>query len=59
MFPPLLHVHWSPKLPEDAHIGVRYCDHRSKAAFNFLMLLFSLTETGATQSAPIVTLPAR
>ncbi len=68
LFPPLLHVHWSPKLPEDAHIGVRYRDawfwiddrdHRSKAAFNFLMLLFSLTETGATQSAPIVTLPAR
>ena len=28
MFPPLLHVHWSPKLPEDAHFGVRYCDHR-------------------------------
>jgi hypothetical protein len=68
LFPPLLHVHWSPKLPEDAHVGVSYRnawfwiddrDHRSKAAFNFLMLLFSLTETGATPSAPIVTVPAR
>jgi hypothetical protein len=34
-------------------------DHPSKAAFNFLMLLFSLTETGSTQSAPLVTVPAR
>ena len=68
LFPPLLHVHWSDKLPGDAQVGVRYRnawfwiddrDHRSKAAFNFLMLLFSLTETGAAQAAPLVTVPAR
>jgi hypothetical protein len=68
LFPPLLHVRWSTKLPADAHVAVHYRDawfwiddrdHQSKAAFNFLMLLFSLTETGATQSAPVVTVPAR
>jgi hypothetical protein len=68
LFPPLLQVHWAAKLPDDAHVAVKYRngwfwiddrDHRSKAAFNFLMLLFSLTETGSAQNAPIVTLPAR
>jgi len=68
LFPPLLRVRWSAKLPADAHVAVRYRDswfwiddrdHHSKAAFNFLMLLFSLTETGTTQAAPLVTVPAR
>ena len=67
-FPPLLHVRWAAKLPADAHVAVRYRetwfwiddrDHESKAASNFLMLLFSLTETGGAQSAPLVTVPAR
>jgi hypothetical protein len=68
LFPPLLNVRWAAKLPADAHVAVHYRDswfwiddrdHRSKAAFNFLMLLFSLTETGASQAAPLVTVPAR
>lgn len=68
LFPPLLRVHWSEKQPDEAHVAVKYRggwfwiddrDHSSKAAFNFLMLLFSLTETGSTQAAPIVTVPAR
>jgi hypothetical protein len=68
LFPPLLQVRWAAKLPADAHVAVRYRDswfwiddrdHHSKAAFNFLMLLFSLTETGTTQAAPLVTVPAR
>jgi len=33
---------------------------KSKVAFNFLMLLFSLTETAEDKAAaPIVTVPAR
>ncbi len=68
LFPALLRVRWSEKPPDEAHVAVKYRggwfwiddrDHTSKAAFNFLMLLFSLTETGATQAAPIVTVPAR
>lgn len=68
LFPPLLHVRSGEAAPRDAHIAVRYRDgwfwiedrdHASKAGFNFLMLLFSLTETGSTQAAPLVTVPAR
>ena len=68
LFPAPLRVHSSASAPKDAHVAVPYRDgwfyiddrdHESKAAFNFLMLLFSLTETGTTQAAPIVTVPAR
>jgi len=68
LFPPLLRVHSSDSQPKDAHVAVQYRDgwfyiddrdHESKAAFNFLMLLFSLTETGTAQAAPILTVPAR
>jgi len=68
LFPALLHVRSSEKPPNDAYIAVKYRDgwfwiedrdHDSKAAFSFLMLLFSLTETGTAQTAPIVTVPAR
>jgi hypothetical protein len=68
LFPALLRVRWSESPPADAHVSVKYRDgwfwiddrdHDSKTAFTFLMLLFSLTETGTTQTAPIVTVPAR
>ncbi len=68
MYPALMRIRWSGSPPDDAHASVKYRDgwfwiddrdHESKAAFSFLMLLFSLTETGTTQSAPIVTVPAR
>lgn len=68
LFPPLLRMRWSAKPPDDAHVAVHYRegwfwiddrDHDSKAAFNFLMLLFSLTETGAAQAGPVVTVPTR
>jgi hypothetical protein len=68
LFPALLRVRWSDSAPDDAHVAVRYRDgwfwiddrdHDSKATFTFLMLLFSLTETGTAQAAPIVTVPTR
>ena len=34
-------------------------DRQSKQMLNFLMFLFSLTDTGTAQAAPIVTIPAR
>jgi hypothetical protein len=66
LFPATLRIHSSDSPPGDAHIAVRYRegwfyiddrDHDSKTAFNALMLLFSLTETGAPAAAPIVTVP--
>jgi hypothetical protein len=68
LFPALLHVRSAGHAPDDAFVAVKYRegwfwiddrDHESKAAFSFLMLLFSLTETGTSQTAPIVTVPAR
>ena len=58
-----------PPPPADAYVEARYRnggfwsddrDAQSKVVLNFLMLLFSLTETGAPQvGAPVVTIPAR
>jgi hypothetical protein len=69
LFPPLLRVHNGEVAPADAHVALRYRnrwfwiddrDWQSKAALNTLMILFSLTETGAGQGgAPVVTIPAR
>jgi hypothetical protein len=68
MFPPLITVRCGPSAPGNAHVSVKYRnqwfwiedrDRQSKQMFNFLMFLFSLTETGTPQAAPIVTIPAR
>jgi hypothetical protein len=53
--------------PEDSFAAVYYMDHwfwiehsdfESKRTFSFIMLLFSLTETGGTDGLPVVTIPA-
>ena len=68
MFPPLLNVRHGATAPEDAYVSIRYRnqwfwiddrDPQSKAMFNSLLLMFSLTETAQTQAAPLVTIPAR
>jgi hypothetical protein len=57
----------SRERPDDAFTAVYYRDHwfyiddrdlRSKRTFAFLMILFSLTETGGRESLPLVTIPA-
>ena len=67
-YPPLLDVHSGDAEPENAYAAVTYRKHwfwiddrdiHSKAAFNFLLLMFSLTERGESESRPIVTVPAR
>ncbi len=64
---PLIHIKVESSEPEDAYTAVHYRDHwfyiddrdmSSKRTFTFLMLLFSLTERGAAQGVPIVTVPA-
>ncbi|HEY5973563.1 MAG TPA: hypothetical protein VIU41_02375 [Geobacteraceae bacterium] len=68
MFPPLISVRTGFAAPSDAHVAVHYRnqwfwiddrDKQTKQIFNFIMFMFSLTETGSTQAAPIVTVPAR
>jgi hypothetical protein len=62
-----LGVKVSKEEPEDAFAAVFYEDHwfyieksdfESKRTFSFIMLLFSLTETGGTEGLPMVTIPA-
>jgi hypothetical protein len=64
---PLIRIHSSTDKPGDAFIAVPYRDHwfwiddrdlRSKSLFSFLMFIFSLTETGGKEGAPIITVPA-
>ena len=64
--PPLIRVQSGASRPEDALVAVPYRDDwfwiddtdiASKRMFSFLMLLFSLTETGERTGAPIVTVP--
>lgn len=65
--PPLVRIYSSTDKPADAFITVPYRDHwfwiddrdlRSKTLFSFLMFIFSLTETGGKEGAPLITVPA-
>jgi len=62
---PLVHIHSGPAAPADAYAETRYQgyafwiddrDVRSKRVFSFLMLLFSLAESGQPSAAPLVTI---
>jgi len=65
--PPLIRIHSSPQKPDDAFAAVSYRqtwywiddkDFASKRLFFFIMFLFTLTDTGEKQGAPIITVPA-
>jgi hypothetical protein len=61
-------IHAGTDAPADAYVAVQYkgywhwiddTDIASKRIFTFLMILFSLAETGQTTAAPVVTVPSR
>jgi len=63
----LMNVHYSKERPADAFTAVKYRDYwywvddgdfKTKRTFAFLMILFSLTETGGKEGLPLVTIPA-
>jgi hypothetical protein len=63
---PLIRIHSSSESPGDAFAAVPYHrdwywiddkDLASKRLFSFIMFLFTLTETGDKQGAPIITVP--
>jgi hypothetical protein len=63
----LIDIRSSQEEPEDAFVSVQYRDHwfwlddrdfKSKRTFAYLMLLFSLTESGGREGLPLVTIPA-
>jgi hypothetical protein len=62
-----LRVRFGGERPESAFVAARYRDRwfwiddrdfHSKRTFTFLMILFSLTESGEGQGVPLVTIPA-
>jgi hypothetical protein len=65
---PLIRILSDANLPQDAFFAVRYRNHwfwiddrdlYSKRTFSFLMFLFTLTESGGTSAAHVVTVPTR
>ena len=63
----LIRINNSKEKPDDAFVAVKYRDYwfwlddrdiQSKRVFAFLMILFSLTETGGQEGLPLVTIPA-
>lgn len=63
----LITIEHSKEKPKDAFVSARYKDHwfsisdrdfESKRIFAYLMLLFSLTESGGKEGLPLVTIPA-
>jgi hypothetical protein len=64
---PLINIYSGPKAPASSYAAVRYHDTwywildndlASKRFFTFLMMFFSLAETGVAPQAPVVTIPA-
>jgi hypothetical protein len=63
----LMKIHHSKERPADAFTAVKYRDYwywvddrdfKTKRTFAFLMILFSLTETGGKEGLPLVTIPS-
>jgi len=64
---PIIHIRTGKSSPDDAFVAVPYrgywywiedTDRASKAKFTFLMLLFSLAESGQASAAPVLTVGA-
>ena len=62
----LVKISYSEEEPENAFVAVRYRDYwyyiddhdfKSKSVFTFVMILFSLTESGDNSRLPVVTIP--
>lgn len=63
-----VHIRSGAEAPANAYAAVNYQDHwfwidgtdiGSKSAFTFMLILFSLAETGQSASVPVVTVPSR
>ena len=64
----LVQIHSSNGKPADAYASVNYRNHwfwiddrdlKSKRAFAFMMLLFTLADTGEKENLPVLTIPAQ
>jgi hypothetical protein len=64
----LARIHCSTRKPANAYVQVAYRNHwfwiededlKSKRSFAFIMMLFTLTDSGNKQGAPVLTIPAQ
>jgi len=64
----LIEIHSEKNKPDDAYVAVPYRDHwfwvddrdlKSKRAFAFMMLIFTLADTGVKEQLPLVTISAQ
>jgi hypothetical protein len=64
----LVRIHYSKEKPANAFVAVSYRDGwfwiddrdlKSKRAFAFMMLLFTLTDNGEKEAMPLITIPAQ
>lgn len=64
----MITIHSSPRSPSDAFVAVQYRDHwfwiddrdlKSKRAFAFMMMMFTLADTGEKEPLPLITIPAQ
>jgi hypothetical protein len=64
----LVRIHGSKEKPANASVAVRYREHwfwiddrdlKTKRAFAFMMMLFTLSETGEKENLPLITIPAQ
>jgi hypothetical protein len=66
--PRLIRIHSSEEQPQDAFVAVPYRDRwffvddrdlRSKRSLAFMMMLFTLADTGEEEPLPLITIPAQ
>lgn len=66
-YQPMIRIRSGRDKPDNAFVSIAYADYwygidnrdyRSKSIFSFLMIVFSLTDTGPAKGQPIVTIPA-
>jgi hypothetical protein len=66
--PQLIRIRCSKSEPSNAFVAIPYRNHwfwvddsdlKSKRTFSFMMLLFTLADTGQTEPLPLVTIPAQ
>lgn len=64
----LIQIHWSKNEPAHAFVSISYRDHwfwiddhdlKSKRTFSFMLLLFTLADTGDKEPLPLITIPAQ
>jgi hypothetical protein len=64
----LVHIHSAASKPPEAFVSIEYRGHwfwiddsdlKSKRVFAFMMMLFTLAETGEKENLPLITIPAQ